>query len=214
MKTIWLTRHGETEWNTIRKMQGQLNSALTDNGIQQAKNLSKWIENERIDIIYTSPLKRAYDTATILKGHRDIPIVAHEDLMEINLGQWQGQCISDVKAQEPEKHQAFWFTPDKYQATSGEDFYDVRKRVQRFCQEVLDTENNKNILIVAHAIVLKSFIAYTKNLPVSKLWTGERLKPTSISKSTYMERKFSYAYIGKTEHYDQESGQGGWFIDQ
>ncbi len=86
MKTIWLTRHGETQWNTVRRMQGQLNSPLTDNGIRQAEQLAKWLAKEDIDVIYTSPLERAYKTALILRGNRNIPVISHVDLKKFILG--------------------------------------------------------------------------------------------------------------------------------
>jgi probable phosphoglycerate mutase len=213
MKTIWLTRHGETQWNTVRRMQGQLNSPLTDNGIRQAEQLAKWLAKEDIDVIYTSPLERAYKTALILRGNRNIPVISHVDLKEIHLGDWQGKCVSDVERSEPEKHEAFWYMPDRYVATSGEDFHDVRQRIQHFCEEVIAQDIHTNILIVAHAIVLKSFIAYTQGLPISELWSGIKLKPTSITKSIYNKDKFSYEYIGCVDHYQDQSNYDGWFID-
>ena len=216
MKTIWLTRHGETEWNTVRRMQGQLNSPLTNQGLRQAEELSKWLENEQIDIIYSSPLERAHKTAKIIRGERNIPIVFNADLKEIHLGEWQGKLVHEMEVNEPEKYKVFWSTPEQYIATSGESFYDVRKRIQHFCEEVIGQEQHQNILIVAHAIVLKSFITYTQGLPISNLWNGVKIKPTSITKIIYNNQTYDYEYIGRTDHYQNQnpSEHNSWFIDE
>ena len=72
--TVYVTRHGETEWNVEKRMQGRKNSALTENGMLQAKQLGDRMKDLPIDAIYSSPSERTLHTAELIKGERDVPI--------------------------------------------------------------------------------------------------------------------------------------------
>ncbi|MEE1541372.1 MAG: histidine phosphatase family protein, partial [Paludibacteraceae bacterium] len=97
MTKIYLCRHGETEWNVVKRMQGQNNSNLTELGVSQAKALGKRLEDIDIDIIYSSSCQRALDTAMHARGNRDLQIIAEDDLREINLGNWEGLLFSEAE---------------------------------------------------------------------------------------------------------------------
>ena len=79
---LYITRHGKTEWNTIGKLQGWLDSPLTDEGIERARKLSTRLEGVDFDHIYSSPQKRALHTAEIL-NLEDIEITILDELMEL-----------------------------------------------------------------------------------------------------------------------------------
>ncbi|EQB85893.1 hypothetical protein M918_16965 [Clostridium sp. BL8] len=78
MTRLYITRHGETLWNTEGRMQGWNDSPLTDLGIKQAEWLRDRIQDEKIDAIYSSPSNRAFKTAEIVRGGREIEIIKHE----------------------------------------------------------------------------------------------------------------------------------------
>lgn len=86
MTKIYLTRHGETVWNRQRRFQGHKNSELTDKGILAAELLADRIEDIELDYIVSSPLLRAYNTAEIARGNKDVQIIKYDGLKEINLG--------------------------------------------------------------------------------------------------------------------------------
>jgi broad specificity phosphatase PhoE len=90
MTKIYFTRHGETVWNRQGRFQGHKNSDLTDKGILAAELLSYRVEDIELDYIVSSPLMRAYNTAEIVRGNKDIEIIKHEGLKEINLGNIKG----------------------------------------------------------------------------------------------------------------------------
>ena len=109
--TVYVTRHGETEWNVAKRMQGRKNSALTENGILQAKQLGERMKDLSIHAIYSSPSERTLHTAELIKGERDIPIIADEHFYEISMGIWEGQTIDDIERQYPDDIQLFWYEP-------------------------------------------------------------------------------------------------------
>ena len=86
MTEIYLTRHGQTVWNLTKRLQGSGNSELTEEGIERAKILSERLKSIDLDCIYTSPIKRAYETALILKGNKNIDVICEEGLRELSFG--------------------------------------------------------------------------------------------------------------------------------
>mgnify|MGYP005782903757 FL=1 len=92
---ILITRHGQTDWNVLGKIQGQTDIELNDNGRQQAKETGELIKNENIDIIITSPLKRAKETAKIINENFNVTIIEDNRLMERNFGKSEGLTKDD-----------------------------------------------------------------------------------------------------------------------
>ena len=79
---IYFLRHGETKWNTRGRIQGQKNTRLSEKGLEQARMTAEGMEDIPFDIIYSSPLERAYETAQIVRGERNIPIIRDDRLKE------------------------------------------------------------------------------------------------------------------------------------
>lgn len=129
MLTFYITRHGETEWNTQKRMQGWSDSELTANGISNAVSLGNRMKAIELDAIYASPSKRTFSTANLIKGSREIPIILDENLREINMGVWEGQTFSDIEQKYPIEYDAFWNTPHLYKSLNGESFAMLHKRV-------------------------------------------------------------------------------------
>ena len=97
--TIYLTRHGETDWNIEKKIQGSTDIPLNETGLNQAYQLANKIKDSKleIDFIYTSSLKRAEDTAKIISHCNQIPFYSYDGLAEMNLGKWEGLTWSQVR---------------------------------------------------------------------------------------------------------------------
>lgn len=111
---IYLTRHGETDWNQKGLMQGWQNSDLSEKGIENTKKLSESLKHISFDTIYCSPLGRAIETVKLLKGDRDTSIVVKEALKEMGFGIWEGKEHRHVKENYTEQHKNFWELPHIY----------------------------------------------------------------------------------------------------
>lgn len=206
MIKIFLVRHGETEWNKIGKMQGWGNSDLSDFGRNQALWLSERIKDLNIDKIYTSPTGRAYETATIARGDLDIEIIKDDSMREINVGQWEGLDKEIVEEKFKEGHFNFWNCPDKYiPSEGGEDFFQVRNRVfNGFMDIIKDKENQgKTILIVSHAIAIKSLLCKLENIEVKDFWYEPIVKQTSVTEIDFLEDRLEIILKGDISHYKQ-----------
>ena len=90
---IYVTRHGQTDWNVQGKTQGRADIELNEVGIKQAKQTKEELKNIDIDLIICSPLKRAKKTAEIINEGRNIPIIFDDQIIERNFGEFEGEKI-------------------------------------------------------------------------------------------------------------------------
>lgn len=178
---LYLTRHGETEWNVEGRMQGRKNSLLTKHGREQAGWLSNRLENINIDLIISSPSARALETAEIIRGDRGMKIVQDEHFLEIDVGDWGGCLKDDIARDEPEKAHLFWNQPHLYKTVKGEDFYQVRERILPWLRHILIEYQNQDVLIVTHAVVLKVILSHFEKIPLERLWEGPHIMGTSLT---------------------------------
>ena len=94
MKII-ITRHGQTEWNRLGKLQGQTDICLNEVGKQQAEETANQIADEKIDLIITSTLTRAKETAEIINKRFNVPIVIDDRIKERNYGKSEGITLEE-----------------------------------------------------------------------------------------------------------------------
>ena len=166
---IFLVRHGETEWNKLNRLQGNQDSPLTKNGIKQAHEVKKSLEQYVIDKAYVSPLKRARDTIDIILKGRNLEAVIANDLKEINLGPWEGKTRRETALSHPDEYIAFWKKPDSFNLPDAETFQELQHRMVKELESIFIKGKNKNILVVSHWIAIKVAIAHYTSISLSQL---------------------------------------------
>jgi broad specificity phosphatase PhoE len=175
--TLYLVRHGETEWNVKGITQGQTNSSLTENGKQQALDTAKELKNINFDAIFSSDLTRTQDTAEIIKLDRDIIIQTSKLLRERSFGSFEGRHGSEFRENLKEKilereklseeeGWSFKLAPD---VESDEELVD-RFLVQ--LREISISYPNKTVLVVSHGGPIRMFLAKTGYKPKKELMGG------------------------------------------
>lgn len=149
MKTIYLMRHGETLFNTMNLNQGQCDSPLTENGIQQAKEAGKWFESQgvRFDTVYSSTSERACDTAELVSG--GMLYTRCKNLKEIFLG---------TKEAAPNVENPEYPYGDYFVAFGGEDLDAFTERIYQAMEEIAEQENGQTILVVSHGMAIRRFL--------------------------------------------------------
>lgn len=150
---IYLTRHGETDWNKDGRIQGQADNRLNAYGREAALRTGKALEHIPLDAAFCSPLIRAEETAKIMIGERKIPLYQDARLMEIGFGVREGAFISEIKRNPKDSCYNFFEHPDQYcPPKGGESFEELFARSKAFIQEcIFPLENQyRAILIVAH----------------------------------------------------------------
>ncbi|MDF2987541.1 MAG: histidine phosphatase family protein [Eubacterium sp.] len=181
MLNLYITRHGETEWNVEGRMQGWKNSNLTEKGIKNAEELGKRLEDIEFRAIYSSSSQRALHTAELIRGNRDIEIIPDENLREINLGSWEGKQKHEFEDSDREGLDTFWNRPHLYKAKSGEDFFQVRARIEAVLKRIINENKDCNVMLVTHAVIVKTIMAIFKAIPVEKIWEQPFIHGTSLS---------------------------------
>ena len=169
MTTLILVRHGESEWNRAGRIQGQINSPLTDLGINQAKAIREYLSgillNQQLEI-YTSPLDRALQTAEIIAQGIDYPsrkIIIEERLNDFNLGEISGTFGWDKVAEIfPEQAQLRLQDPMRFHPSGGESGAEFEARLRSLLEDLMDDGTLK--LMVSHGIVNKFIRGILKNL--------------------------------------------------
>ena len=160
--TIYIVRHGQTEWNLLSKTQGHGNSDLTPKGIEQAELLADSMTKYPIDYIYSSDLGRAYQTAEIIGNKLNIEVEKTEALREMNFGTWEGRIIKDIIAEDPELYKMWRNEPHLAKIPQGETLSQIKERTDAFIKEINEKYDGKHIVLVTHSlcarIMLLSFL--------------------------------------------------------
>ncbi|ACR79335.1 MULTISPECIES: histidine phosphatase family protein [Kosmotoga] len=201
MTKLYITRHGQTEWNLEGRIQGQKDSKLTTLGEKQAEWLGERLKNVEIDVIISSSSGRAIRTAEIIRGKRNIEIVPNDNLREIHFGQWEGQLHAEIKKYWPDEYRNFWNFPHLYKPVGGETFLQVLDRVSNEVEKIISKYEGKNILIVTHAVVLKALIAYFENKDLMDFWSGAFMYPTCLNIVEIKEDSRKIVLQGDISHY-------------
>lgn len=180
MSKIYLIRHGETKWNIEKRYQGITDIELSENGIQQARVLAKRFRNIDLYAVYTSPLKRAADTAEIIAFNRNIPVIKDKHFIEIDFGHWEGFTFNELKQKYGQEYLNFIGNPFKH-TFPGEGSYDiVTKRAIEGFKNAFEQSNGKDFAIVSHGGLLKALIINLLNLPGS-FYSSMQIDNTGIS---------------------------------
>lgn len=204
MTKIYLTRHGETQWNTLRKMQGHMDSPLTDLGRQQAAWLADRLKDVSIDHIYSSPSGRAMETAELINAHKGLDIRTSDQFKEIYLGSWEGLTQPEIEAFDAERYQHFWYEPESFVPSNGESFEDVIERTSAAMERLAEKHQGESLLIVAHAVVLKALIAYVEKKEIKDFWKGPFMNSTCLNCFEKTESGWQVTMLGDTSHYPIE----------
>jgi len=192
---IYFVRHGQTEWNVERRMQGQNDSPLTTEGIAGAKRLSDHIKKLNFNQVWCSPSGRTRHTAQLLLEGITHPSVNYDDrLLEINLASWEGKVKDEIP--DKELFDAFWHRPHQFLPCEGESFYDVQQRIIKFVVEILQkTSANENILIITHTTVIKTFMWHALQHPMDNLWGEPIILPATLVDLSLDETKWAFENI-------------------
>ncbi|QHI70412.1 histidine phosphatase family protein [Tichowtungia aerotolerans] len=197
--TIYLIRHGQTEWNVERRMQGRADSPLTLQGVEAAERLAPKIPP--VSAVYSSPSGRTMQTARILFGSREV-VVCDDRLLEINLGDWEGRLQADLDLEDPEQHPNFWKAPHLFKKEGAETFSDVAGRAAGFLDEISGRHAGQSVAVVSHTTVIRSMLFSVEPRDLSGFWRPPAVYPASISEVVIVDGVSRIVRFGCTAHHE------------
>lgn len=171
MKTLYIVRHGETDWNKMGKYQGITDVPLNENGLNQAKACGEALKDITFDRILSSDLSRALVTAETIRGDRTTPITVDQRLRELNFGDWEAMLFSDIEARWPGLIDEMYLRPHLVKVPNGESFKDLQDRAWAGLEEFLNENDEEEILLVAcHGGTIRTLLCKLLDISISHCW--------------------------------------------
>jgi probable phosphoglycerate mutase len=167
MTTLILVRHGLTEWNREGRIQGHSDSALTTEGIEQARSIGARLREEAIDLMVSSDLGRARHTATLIASDIGHEIGFDERLRERSFGVAEGLSYAEIQRDYPEMFSRVRETDPHFAVPGGETRAQFSQRVVSAIGNLAEQHNGKKLLVITHGGVLAAIYRWLNELPVS-----------------------------------------------
>lgn len=172
---LYLIRHGETAWNHLHKMQGQMDIPLNEYGIELAEKTAEGMKEIPFDRVFASPLVRAKKTAEIIAKKDGILVETDDRLKEISFGAGEGCDVNEARTNEAHPMHNFFCHPDRFvPLEGGETLEQLQARGISFLKEVILPLEGKaeHVAIVAHAAMIRSMMLTILERPWSEFWGG------------------------------------------
>lgn len=201
MTRIILTRHGETEWNIERRVQGRLDSPLTEKGLTQARSLALRLRNESIQYLYSSDLPRAFATAEEIRRELQLERVIPEPrIREFSFGDWEGKLWDELRQNYKDIFRIWDSTPQLVQVPSGDNMYSFSEKVWEYFQELITKHRGDTICLVSHGLTLKLLVTKALGFTVDE-WIKTPLQfNTAVNILEVKGKKINPVILGDCSH--------------
>jgi len=198
--TVLLVRHGQTRSNVTGHYMGWSEEDLDDVGYSQARKLASRLAGLPIASIYSSPLKRAYTTASIIAEPHNLRVKTLDDLIEIKLGDWQGLHEGEIARRWPELWQQSRKDPSGLTMPNGESFGQVAERAVRAFETVVAASQGQPAVIVTHDVVVRIVAAYVLGVTYS-IYRRLEIDNASLSVVRVTDSSKQLVTLNDTSHY-------------
>lgn len=204
---LYLIRHGETDWNKVKRLQGKSDILLNEFGEHLAIETGKALKQVPFDLAYTSPLKRARRTAELILGERKVPIIDEPRIEEMGFGIYEGLICKEGASEIPDKNFSLFFrSPEKYTPpVDGESFDSLLKRTKDFLESLQNSPGyaDKTILISTHGAALCALICNIKGAPLKEFWGTGVHKNCAVTIVDMVNNQYKILEEGKTYYKDE-----------
>jgi 2,3-bisphosphoglycerate-dependent phosphoglycerate mutase len=198
---ITAIRHGETAWNVDTRIQGQLDIGLNAKGRWQAERAGAALAADDIDVVYSSDLWRAYDTALSVAKPHGLPVTTDEALRERGFGEFQGKTYAEIEAALPEQALLWRKRAPDFTPPGGESLLQLRERVVQCVQALAQANVGKHIVIVSHGGVMDVLYRAATGLDIQAARTWD-LHNAAINRLLWNGAHLSLVGWADTTHID------------
>lgn len=159
MTRLIVLRHGETQWNRERRMQGQADVELNEMGREQARDAARALAGQALDAVYSSPLRRASVTAEIVAEPHGLPVALDERLGEIDVGTWSGRTADEVRELFPGQQELYFAGQDYRRSEEGESAAQVGDRAEAAARDIARAHPRGTVLVVSHGYLAQLLVS-------------------------------------------------------
>jgi broad specificity phosphatase PhoE len=174
MTRFLLLRHGRTEWNREVRFRGRADLSLDETGHRQAEAAAERVAGWRIVGLYSSPLKRAQETARAVAQRLGLPVQISQGLIDVDYGSWQGLSPQEAAARDGSLYRLWMEEPHHARFPQGESLAEVRERGLATLEELSAKHEEETVLLVSHQVVLKVLLCAALGLDNSHFWQVEQ----------------------------------------
>ena len=176
---MFLMRHGLTQYNVEKRTMGKIDLPLIESGREELEFLKDQVSFE-IDYIFTSPMKRAVETADIINKKTKSKIIICNKLREFDYGIWDGMTIEEISNKFPNDLDIYLNKPEIYYAKNGDSISNKYEECVMFINENKKILQQNKCLIISHAMTLKLILCYLENCNLKKVWDLQSIKNGEI----------------------------------
>jgi broad specificity phosphatase PhoE len=166
-----LVRHGETAWNREARYQGHRDTPLSQIGRAQAEAAGRLLAGERLEAVWSSPLRRARETAAAIAAPQGLAVQVEEAFAEMHFGEWEGLTVDEVSARFPDLYPAWRETPHLVDVPGGETLDALRARVLRGLRGLRAAHDGQTVCLVTHGMTGRILILEALGLDLDRLWS-------------------------------------------
>jgi broad specificity phosphatase PhoE len=200
-KIVYIARHGQTDWNREKRFQGQYDIPLNNTGRQQAMALAGVLKNRKIEQIFTSPKKRAVETAEIINRELKKELEIIDDLREISHGIYDGMTLDEVYSKHSSDIKKWREDRINIAPPEGESIKQCADRVIPVYDSIVENSGDKPILIISHMVVTKSILIHCLNVPMNTFWRFDQ-GSTALNRVRYAKNGPVVDLLNYTSHLD------------
>jgi broad specificity phosphatase PhoE len=203
MTEIILVRHGQTAWNASEVFRGRADIELDDVGLKQAERLAEHLSRRKLEAIYSSPLRRALQTAEAIASRHRLTVRSTPGLTDIDFGQWQGLPHEEVKRRFGQLYARWLAEPHLARMPSGETLDEVLERALPVVHQAANRHRG-SVVLVSHRVVSKVLICALLGLDNSHFW-NIRLDTCGMTTFTHESRRWVLTEHNNTSFLEAEA---------
>ncbi len=189
---LFLVRHCQTDWNLNHRIQGSSDINLNEEGLRQSSALASWFRQFKIDAVYSSPMRRAVETAERIAKNFNLEVKTLNGLRELNHGVLEGESSLEVWNRHGELLRRWIENPMNIKLPGGESIADLKERVSNAIDEILEKHRNDNVVVVGHHFTNLIIISIAIGLDLRNIW---RLKQDESAVSLLLHNEFGWRLI-------------------
>jgi len=195
-----LVRHGQTDWNTADRFRGRADLALNETGLFQAAAAGRRIAAQwQPATVYSSPMRRALQTAQAIAGPLGLKVQPHSGLADIDFGQWQGLTTTEARERWPEMAEAWFNAPQIARPPGGETLAEVRARAAGMLEELAGRHPGQTAVLVGHTVINRVILLAALGLGNERLWRLGQ-ETTAINVFESLDGEFNVHLLNDTCH--------------